>query len=264
MKISSALQVVVVALGSLDLLVSAFVYPSAPIGATVWKPESTVTISWTEDKVAPLLSSNPVFDIFLMTGADDRQIKLAKIASNVKGGTTNSVKYVVPHVSPPGQIYFLMFVTKDGTGMAWATRFTITDEKGGHGSLHPVIPPGGKINPGGVGAIVSSPQKAAPQNKGGKGAEEKEAAKAPAKSPANTHAKAAAAEDDTPAKVPETKSKTSTQAKERQAAHPDMDASSAKGKGAVNGGQALTPWIPLMTMMVTIQVLAAMTMAYSL
>ncbi|KAF9124011.1 hypothetical protein BGX30_001145 [Mortierella sp. GBA39] len=134
----------------------AFVYPNTPIGNTVWKPEQDVTISWSDDKHAPLLSSNPIFDIFLMTGADDKQKKLATIASNVDGGTTTSVKYHVPHVNPPGQIYFLMFQTKDGNGMAWATRFTITDSKGNPGTLRPVIPEGETINPGGIGAIVSS------------------------------------------------------------------------------------------------------------
>ncbi|KAF8939910.1 hypothetical protein BGZ47_007941 [Haplosporangium gracile] len=135
----------------------AFVYPHTPIGNTVWKPDSDVTISWSENNLAPLLSSSPIFDIFLMTGADDKQKKLDTIATNVDGGTTTSVRYHVPHVNPPGQIYFLMFQTKDGEGMAWATRFTITDSQGNPGTLRPVIPPGEKINPGGVGAIVSSP-----------------------------------------------------------------------------------------------------------
>ncbi|KAG9061115.1 hypothetical protein KI688_007744 [Linnemannia hyalina] len=137
----------------------AFVYPKTPISNTVWKPEQDVTISWHDDKHAPLLSSSPIFDIFLMTGADDKQKKLATIASNVDGGTTTSVKYHVPHVSPPGQIYFLMFQTKDGSGMAWATRFTITDSEGNPGTLRPVIPEGGTINPGGIGAIISSSAK---------------------------------------------------------------------------------------------------------
>ncbi|KAK3830720.1 MAG: hypothetical protein J3R72DRAFT_455554 [Linnemannia gamsii] len=138
---------------------TAFVYPNTPVGDTVWKPNSNVTISWRDDKQVPLLSSKPVFDIFLMTGADDKQKKLATIATNVNGGTTNSVKYHVPNVNPPGQIYFLMFQTKDTKGTAWATRFTITDSTGNPGTLKPVIPAGGKINPGGWGAIVSTPVK---------------------------------------------------------------------------------------------------------
>ncbi|KAG0100236.1 hypothetical protein BGZ93_003406 [Podila epicladia] len=100
-----------------------------------------------------------------MTGSDDHQTKLATIATNVKGGVTNSVKYV----------------TKDSKGTAWATRFTITDDKGNHGTLHPSIPPGGKINPGGVGAIIPAPKK--------KGAPK---AGAPAKAPpANAHSASA-------------------------------------------------------------------------
>ncbi|KAG0271845.1 hypothetical protein BGZ95_000283 [Linnemannia exigua] len=138
---------------------TAFVYPNTPIGDTIWKPDSNVTISWRDDKQAPLLTSKPVFDIFLMTGADDKQKKLATIATNVNGGTTTSVKYHVPHVNPPGQIYFLMFQTKDGKGTAWATRFTITDSTGNPGTLKPVIPAGGKINPGGWGSIVATPVK---------------------------------------------------------------------------------------------------------
>ncbi|KAF9945967.1 hypothetical protein BGZ70_003474 [Mortierella alpina] len=163
MKSSTQLAVLLSALASFATLPSiarGFVYPETPVGDTVWRPDSNVTISWSDDKVAPSLSSKPVFDIFLMTGSDDNQTKLATIASNVKGGTTKSVNYMVPHVSPPGQIYFLMFETKDGKGMAWATRFTITDAEGNPGTLKPRIPAGGKINPGGVGALVESPKAA--------------------------------------------------------------------------------------------------------
>ncbi|KAG0206124.1 hypothetical protein BGX28_002377 [Mortierella sp. GBA30] len=137
--------------------IQGFVYPESPVGDTVWNPDTAVTISWSDDKQTPSLSTKPVFDIFLMTGADDHQTKLATIATNVKGGTTKSISYLVPHVSPPGKIYFLMFVTKDGKSTAWATRFTITDESGNPGTLKPVIPAGGKVNPGGVGSIISAP-----------------------------------------------------------------------------------------------------------
>ncbi|KAG0215912.1 hypothetical protein B0O80DRAFT_23296 [Mortierella sp. GBAus27b] len=143
-------------LPALSSLVHGFVYPSTPIGATVWKPNTNATISWSDDKQQPLLPSS-VFDVFLMTGADDHQIKLATIATNVRGDTTQSITYQVPYVSPPGQIYFLMFQTKDAKYTAWATRFTITDESGNRGTLRPTIPPGGKINPGGVGSIVAAP-----------------------------------------------------------------------------------------------------------
>ncbi|KAF9109153.1 hypothetical protein BGX27_007947 [Mortierella sp. AM989] len=156
---SSTTTLVAFLASSLPLLSStadAFVYPATPVGATVWRPNSNVTITWTDDNTAPTLASKPVFDIFLMTGADDHQIKLETIATNVKGGATDSVNYKVPYVSPPGQIYFLMFQTKDLSTTAWATRFTITDAGGNPGNLKPVIPVGGKINPGGVGTIISA------------------------------------------------------------------------------------------------------------
>ncbi|KAF9353604.1 hypothetical protein BGX26_008633 [Mortierella sp. AD094] len=156
---SSATTLIAYLATSLPLLSSianAFVYPATPVGATVWKPNSNVTITWTEDNIAPTLSSRPVFDIFLMTDADDRQIKLETIAADVKGGAVNSVNYKVPYVSPPGQIYFLMFQTRDLNAAAWATRFTITDANGDPGNLKPVTPVGGKINPGGVGTIISA------------------------------------------------------------------------------------------------------------
>ncbi|KAF9185046.1 hypothetical protein BGZ51_002988 [Haplosporangium sp. Z 767] len=159
MKTSATFASLFYTLSAFTSLVHGFVYPSSPITETVWKPNTNVTISWTDDTQAPRLSSKPVFDIFLMTGSDDEQIKLATIATDVEGGSTTSISYLVPHVSPPGRIYFLMFQTKDGEGMAWATRFTITDAKGNPGTLKPVIPPGGKINPGGVGTIVSAPAK---------------------------------------------------------------------------------------------------------
>ncbi|KAG0255966.1 hypothetical protein BG011_004835 [Mortierella polycephala] len=209
MKTTTAFVSLFSTLSAFTSLTHGFVYPSTPITDTVWKPNTNVTISWTDDMQAPRLSSKPVFDIFLMTGSDDKQTKLATIAKGVKGGSTTSVDYLVPHVSPPGRsfekqidreqerdeteedtavirlleatwiivnvtkniaplflliknrsllflllVYFLMFQTKDGEGMAWATRFTITDAKGNPGTLKPVIPPGGKTNPGGVGTIV--------------------------------------------------------------------------------------------------------------
>ncbi|KAG0018217.1 hypothetical protein BGZ80_007447 [Entomortierella chlamydospora] len=48
-----------------------------------------------------------------MAGADDRQIKLETIATDVKGGVVNSVNYKVPYVSSSGQIYFLMFQARE-------------------------------------------------------------------------------------------------------------------------------------------------------
>ncbi|KAF9338072.1 hypothetical protein BG006_000061 [Podila minutissima] len=237
MKFATALSISVLSLSSLDLFASAFVYPSTPVGATVWKPDSTVSISWSDDKQAPLLASKPVFDIFLMTGSDDHQTKLATIATNVKGGVTNSVKYVVPHVSPPGQIYFLMFQTKDGKDTAWATRFTITDEKGNHGTLHPTIPPGGKINPGGVGAIVPAPKK--------KGAPK---AGAPAKAPpANAPANAPKPKPMLQSVPDKQTEKSAGEARERVANNPSLvhvDASSSD-KVASAGVPAAAPWFSM-------------------
>ncbi|KAG0303891.1 hypothetical protein BGZ98_006175 [Dissophora globulifera] len=159
MKSLTALCAVLASAAALAALAEGFIYPTNPIGSTVWEPNTTMTISWAEDKHEPLLADEPIFDIFLMTGADDRQIKLASIAPNVKGGSMNSVKYRVPYVSPPGQIYFLMFQTKDQKATAWTTRFSIADASGNPGNLHPTIPAGSKINPGGIGAVIAAPSK---------------------------------------------------------------------------------------------------------
>ncbi|KAF9578587.1 hypothetical protein BGW38_005544, partial [Lunasporangiospora selenospora] len=54
--------------------------------------------------------------------------------------------------------YFLFFKQKDGTGMSWATRFTITDASGNPGTLKPTLVDGKpNTNPGGIGSIVPSP-----------------------------------------------------------------------------------------------------------
>ncbi|KFH70766.1 hypothetical protein MVEG_03614 [Podila verticillata NRRL 6337] len=247
MKFAAALSVGILSLSSLDLFANAFVYPSTPVGATVWKPDSTVTIAWTDDKQAPRLESEPVFDIFLMTGSDDHQTKLATIATNVKGGITNSVKYVVPHVSPPGQIYFLMFQTKDGSGMAWATRFTITDENGNHGTLHPTIPPGGKINPGGVGSIISAPKgKEAPKDD----AKAPPAKANPDKAPVKTPAPKAAPKPAVPKTVADKEiDKSADQTKERVAKDPSLvhvGTSVNDKKVAANGVTIVTPWLSML------------------
>ncbi|KAF9421942.1 hypothetical protein BGZ94_008696 [Podila epigama] len=241
MRTTIFLSAALVYISALESLASAFVYPSTPIGNTVWKPDSTVTIAWTDDKQAPLLSSKPVFDIFLMTGSDDHQTKLATIATNVKGGTTKNVKYVVPHVSPPGQIYFLMFQTKDGKGTAWATRFTITDEKGNRGTLRPTIPPGGKINPGGVGSIIAPPKKKTKEADKGAAPAKKTPVKAPVKPNTAEPVASAAAEVKKVVKAPHAEKDTDT---DPSLVHVDLSASHVKGEHNI-GARNSKPWLSI-------------------
>ncbi|KAF9409343.1 hypothetical protein BGZ94_001993 [Podila epigama] len=140
----------VAALGAMAATASAFVSPGEPIAASKYKPNDIMNISWVDDNQPPLLSSGPIFDIFFMTGTNLAQTQLAVVAEGVDGSKVNSYPYKIPHVSPTGQIYFLKFATKDGKGLAWSTRFTITDEAG---SPEPTFDP--TKNPGGNGAIVT-------------------------------------------------------------------------------------------------------------
>ncbi|KAG0202556.1 hypothetical protein BGX33_009587 [Mortierella sp. NVP41] len=104
-----------------------------------------------------------------MTGADDKQTKLTTIATNVKGGITNSIKYLVPHVSPPGQ-------RRQGDGMGnQVHNHRRKREPGKPPSSHPTR---WQDQPGGVGAIVPVPVK------GSKPAHPKPAAAVPAPSAA--------------------------------------------------------------------------------
>ncbi|KAF8990243.1 hypothetical protein BGZ52_000309, partial [Haplosporangium bisporale] len=93
----------VATLGAMAASVSAFVYPSEPLAASIYKPNDIMNISWTDDKNPPLLSSAPIFNIYFMTGSNLAQTKLATVAENVDGSKTSSVTYKVPYVSPPGQ-----------------------------------------------------------------------------------------------------------------------------------------------------------------
>ncbi|KAF9918265.1 hypothetical protein BX616_009728 [Lobosporangium transversale] len=151
MKFTACLAI----LGATASLASAFVNPKEPWGQSSWKPGTQVNITWDEDGVEPKLSSNPVVDIFLNTGADQTNVKIATIATGIEVGKTNSYLYTVPNVSPPGKIYFLTFVATNGPGMAWSTRFTITDAAGEAGTLAPSAPVGS--NPGAIGATVTAP-----------------------------------------------------------------------------------------------------------
>ncbi|KAI1316636.1 hypothetical protein EDD11_009671 [Mortierella claussenii] len=152
MKFSACLAV----LGATASFASAFVNPLEPWGASVWVPGTQVNITWDDDKVAPLLSTNPVVDIFLNTGGDQTNLKIATVATGVNVGKTNSYLYTVPNVSPPGKIYFLTFVGTGGSpGMAWSTRFTITDAAKNAGTLAPSAPIGS--NSGAIGATVTAP-----------------------------------------------------------------------------------------------------------
>ncbi|KAG0260048.1 hypothetical protein BG011_002157 [Mortierella polycephala] len=159
MKFTATLAV----LSTVASMAAAFVAPVDPWGETVWTPNTKVQITWKEDDVAPLLSTNPIVDIFLATGSDQVQTSLEPIATKVDAGKVTSVEYTVPTVSPAGKIYFLYIVSDKGD-KAWSTRFTITDASGNPGTLKPSGPVG--QNPGGNGTIVSPGAGAAPSVSG--------------------------------------------------------------------------------------------------
>ncbi|KAF9923151.1 hypothetical protein FBU30_006753 [Linnemannia zychae] len=139
--------------GSLISMATAFVNPIDPWGDSKWIPGSKVTIQW-DDKnpEGPALSTNPIVDIFLMTGSDQQMVKLATIAEKINANEIRNVTYTVPTVDPIGKIYFIQ-VTSDKGVNAWTTRFTITDASGNPGTLAPTGPVGS--NPGATGRIVS-------------------------------------------------------------------------------------------------------------
>ncbi|GJJ74927.1 hypothetical protein EMPS_07285 [Entomortierella parvispora] len=142
-------------LGAFASIASAFVSPTAPIGETIWKPNTQATITWVDDgKIEPFLNTTPVFDVSFMTGSNMKMTKLSTIATNVTGNVTWSLNWIVPNVSPPGQIYFLQFETVDRPTpvYAWSTRFTITDAQG---SAPPIPPP--SITFSGNGSIIPTP-----------------------------------------------------------------------------------------------------------
>ncbi|KAF9359877.1 hypothetical protein BGX26_011167 [Mortierella sp. AD094] len=154
MKIASCLAI----LSATASLAAAFVNPLEPWGESVWIPGSKVNITWNDDKIPPLLSTNPIVDIFLNTGGDQSNVKIATIATGINAGTTSSFLYTVPNVAPPGKIYFLTIVTsatnKGAPGQAWSTRFTITDANGNPGTLAPSGPVGS--NSGAIGSVIST------------------------------------------------------------------------------------------------------------
>jgi len=108
MKFASSFAV----LGALASIASAFVAPSVPIGDTIWKPNTQVSIIWRDDGAAPALTTKPVFDISFMTGSNLQMVKLATIATNVTGGDATSFNWTVPYVSPPGQSKFVYSLTR--------------------------------------------------------------------------------------------------------------------------------------------------------
>ncbi|KAG0043851.1 hypothetical protein BGZ89_006290 [Linnemannia elongata] len=139
--------------GSLISYATAYVNPIDPWGETKWIPGSKVTIMWDDaNKEGPALSTNPIVDVFLMTGSDQVMVKLDTIASQINANTMRNVSYTVPTVDPIGKIYFIQ-VTSDKGVNAWTTRFTITDASGNPGTLAPTGVVG--QNPGATGKIVS-------------------------------------------------------------------------------------------------------------
>ncbi|KAG0303985.1 hypothetical protein BGZ98_006055 [Dissophora globulifera] len=144
-------------LGAIASVATAYMNPTDPWSESIWKPNTQATITWDDAAVGGAMTPDMTFDIFLSTGSDQAQVRLAQIATGVKAATVSSVTYQVPVVSPPGKIYFLTFVQTAGTplsgGLAWSTRFTITDTTGNTGTLAPTGASG--ANPGGNGTIVT-------------------------------------------------------------------------------------------------------------
>lgn len=90
--------------GSLISYATAYVNPIDPWGETKWIPGSKVTIMWDDaNKEGPALSTNPIVDVFLMTGSDQVMVKLDTIASKINANTMRNVTYTVPTVDPIGK-----------------------------------------------------------------------------------------------------------------------------------------------------------------
>ncbi|KAG0288308.1 hypothetical protein BGZ96_007886 [Linnemannia gamsii] len=139
--------------GSLVSIATAYVNPTEPWGETKWIPGSKGLIQWDDlNKDGPDLATNPMVDVFLMTGSDQVMVQLDVIATKVNAGQLRNLTYTVPTVDPIGKIYFIQFVSDKGI-KAWSTRFTITDASGNPGTLAPTGAPG--QNPGATGKIVS-------------------------------------------------------------------------------------------------------------
>ncbi|KAG0376347.1 hypothetical protein BGX24_007878 [Mortierella sp. AD032] len=128
--------------GTMVSMATAYVNPIDPWGDSKWVPGTKAVIQWNdENKEGPALSTNPIVDIFLMTGSDQQMVKLATIAEKINANTLRNYTYTVPTIT-------------SATGVnAWTTRFTITDAAGNPGTLAPTGPVGS--NPGATGAIVS-------------------------------------------------------------------------------------------------------------
>ncbi|KAK3846380.1 MAG: hypothetical protein J3R72DRAFT_433685 [Linnemannia gamsii] len=139
--------------GTMVSMATAYVNPIEPWGDSKWVPGTKALIQWNdENKEGPALSTNPIVDIFLMTGSDQQMVKLATIAEKINANTIRNYTYTVPTVAPIGKIYFIQITSATGVN-AWTTRFTITDAAGNPGTLAPTGPIGS--NPGATGAIVS-------------------------------------------------------------------------------------------------------------
>ncbi|KAF9544833.1 hypothetical protein EC957_011654 [Mortierella hygrophila] len=139
--------------GSLISYATAYVNPINPWGDSKWIPGSKAIIEWDDaNPDGPALSTNPIVDVFLMTGSDQVMVKLDTIATKINANTIRNLTYTVPTVDPIGKIYFIQ-VTSDAGVNAWTTRFTITDASGNPGTLAPTGVPG--QNPGATGKIVS-------------------------------------------------------------------------------------------------------------
>jgi hypothetical protein len=127
-------------------VINAGVFPTEPIGKTVYVPKSKVTIKWKDDDVVPSIKNLKTVTVDLMTGDDFNHITLDTVGA--VAASAKKLGWTVPEVDPAGQWYFLKFTS--GKNNFFTTRFTITDRNG----KFPDPPPG--KNPGKVGKIVDA------------------------------------------------------------------------------------------------------------
>jgi hypothetical protein len=142
--IASSLAIVLAAVPAL-----ANIFPTYPVGDTVWPAGTEQTITWIDNGKAPNITDISSFKLELQTGTDTKQYTLAVVGTNLKG-SAGSVKYTIPaNIGPSGKVYFFRFTPDIGgtDSIVWSTRFTLT---GGTGTFPSnfELPPGSSVSTG--------------------------------------------------------------------------------------------------------------------
>ncbi|KAI0696525.1 hypothetical protein BC835DRAFT_1414227 [Cytidiella melzeri] len=153
-----------VALAVLAPSAFATVSMTAPVATTTWAAGQQVTIAWTDDNVAPLLSAFGPSAVGIFVGGTTTQAEVFHIADNVNVATTAQINWTVDgSFGPSSNVYFVRFTSNsctDNSTMhypceAFSAKFALSNMNGNFNSTIQQIADGTAAGASGSASVAS-------------------------------------------------------------------------------------------------------------